>query len=987
MCGRMCLLVALAVAMSLGTAYGAVDPDIIGWWWFDEGGGTTAADSSGNGNNGTLMGGASWAPGYFRTALQLDGVDGYVEVPHDASLLVDDEATVMAWVNTPRLETTSGGGYQGIIGKGNGTARSYSLYTTPSNLHFSTGPANAYIGSSSSTGAIPTNEWVHVCGMIINDGHQYYVNGEDAGTFANGAVGPGAADTENLVIGRTQEGTGRSFEGLIDDVRIYRRGLTQEEVQRIMTGSDLTSTAAGNPLPGDAQQDVRRDVVLSWTPGEYAATHDVYFGTIADDVNNASRTNPMGVLVSQGQAASSYDPAGLLDIAQTYYWRIDEVNAPPSNTIFKGSLWSFTTEPLAYPIAGITATSNGLFDATAAPENTVNGSGLNENDEHSLAPAAMWLTKAPEDGSDLYIQYEFDNVYKLHELLVWNYNVQFELLLGFGVKDVTVEYSVDGEEWATLGDFVLAQATAKATYVANTTVNFDGVAARYVRLNINSGHSTMGQYGLSEVRFTYIPVQAREPQPSDGAANVDPGSVLAWRPGREAVSHEVYVGTNAEDLMLAGTAAQPTFTPADLVYGGTYYWQVVEVNPDEAISAWAGNVWSFSTSAYAVVDDMESYTDDIDAGEAIFDTWLDGWVNNTGSTVGYLQTPFAERTIVHGGRQAMPLFYENTGGATVAEAERRFETPQDWTARGLKSLSLYFYGTAGNTGQFYVKINNTKVPYDGDATDITRGAWQVWNIDLASVGATLSSVTSLTIGIDGAGATGTLYIDDVRLYPNVPEFVTPTEPGTESLVARYAFDGNANDGSGHGYNGTVQGSPTYVAGKDGQAIALDGVRQYVVVESVGITGAAPRTIAGWAKADTTSITAWANVFGFTGPTGNGGHFDIEAVGDSGTNATLGYYGLHRYGWEFNILPIDLEWHHLAASFDGTTVRWYGDGMLVGSDDVDNVNTPGPFHVGKRQDNEVFFPGAVDEVRVYSEALADGEIAWLAGKRVPMHKPF
>ncbi|MDY0357972.1 MAG: LamG domain-containing protein, partial [Sedimentisphaerales bacterium] len=236
-------------------------------------------------------------------------------------------------------------------------------------------------------------------------------------------------------------------------------------------------------------------------------------------------------------------------------------------------------------------------------------------------------------------------------------------------------------------------------------------------------------------------------------------------------------------------------------------------------------------------------------------------------------------------------------------------------------------------------------------------------------------------------ATGTLYIDDVRLYPNVPEFVTPTEPGTESLVARYAFDGNANDGSGHGYNGTVQGSPTYVAGKDGQAIALDGVRQYVVVESVGITGAAPRTIAGWAKADTTSITAWGNIFGFTGPTGNGGHFDIEAVGDSGTNATLGYYGLHRYGWEFNILPIDLEWHHLAASFDGTTVRWYGDGMLVGSDDVDNVNTPGPFHVGKRQDNEVFFPGAVDEVRVYSEALADGEIAWLAGKRVPMHKPF
>ena len=972
MCRRLYLLLTLVVALAVAsTATGAVDPDLVGWWWFDEAGGATAADSSGHGNNGTLMGGASWAPGYFRTALQLDGVDGYVTVPDSTTLRAYGDVTVMAWINTPVWETP-GQGYQGIIAKGN-SVRSYSLYTTSSGvMHFSTG--QPYVGTTSSA-TVPRNEWAHVCAMIVGGGHAYFLNGEPVGTGGSGAVGPGDRYPDPVLIGRTTEGVTRSFTGLIDDARIYMRGLTQAEIQTIMTGSDLFSTKAGNPIPGDGQTDVRRDAVLAWTAGVYAASHDVYLGTIAEDVNNAGRANPMGVLVSQGQTATTYDPEGLLAIGQTYYWRVDEVNAPPSNTIFKGSLWSFTAEPLAYPITGVIATTNGPVDPTAAPENTVNGSGLNAEDQHSIASADMWLTTAPA-GEALWIQYEFDKVYKLHEMLVWNYNVQFELLLGFGVKGVTVEYSENGADWTVLTETDLAQGTAKSTYVANTTIDFQGVPARYVRLTVNSGFSAMGQYGLSEVRFMFIPAQAREPQPGDGAADVTPETALGWRPGREATSHEVYFGTDPSALPMVGAAVAPTFAPADLVYGATYYWQIVEVNQAEAISSWAGDVWSFSTGSYAVVDDMESYTDDIDAGTTIFDTWADGWVNGTGSTVGYLNAPFAERTIVHGGRQAMPLFYDNSGGVTIAEAVRIFDQPQDWTARGLKALSLYFHGTAGNTGRLYLKINNTKVSYDGTDQDIARAFWQAWNVDLSGVS-----------GIDGTGAKGKLYIDDIRLYPRTPEFITPVAPDDANLVARYAFEGNANDSSGRGRNGTVNGSPTYVAGVDGQAIHLDGVRTYVAVGSVGITGAASRTIAGWAKADTTSITAWTNLFGFTGPGTNGQHFDIEAVGTSGTAATLGYYGLHRYGWEFDILPIDLEWHHLAATLDGTTVRWYGDGLPVGSDTVTNVNTPGVFHMGKRQDNENFFPGALDDVRVYDRALSDGEIASLAGRTVPIHKPF
>jgi hypothetical protein len=164
----------------------------------------------------------------------------------------------------------------------------------------------------------------------------------------------------------------------------------------------------------------------------------------------------------------------------------------------------------------------------------------------------------------------------------------------------------------------------------------------------------MGQYGLSEVRFMYIPAHAREPQPSDGAVDVEPSATLSWRPGREAASHQIYLGADPANLALAGTVEAASFQPDDLVFGHVYYWRVDEVNEAASPATWEGDLWSFTTQEYATIDDIEGYTDDIDAGQAVFQTWIDGWTNNTGSTTGYTDAPFAEKAIVHGGRQSMP---------------------------------------------------------------------------------------------------------------------------------------------------------------------------------------------------------------------------------------------------------------------------------------------------------------------------------------------
>ena len=527
---------------------------------------------------------------------------------------------------------------------------------------------------------------------------------------------------------------------------------------------------AANPSPADGHPDAVRQVTLSWDPGKLAVGHDVYLGTVFDDVNNASRSNPRGVLVSEGQDANTYDPVGLLEFSGTYYWRVDEIAA--DSTMTKGTVWQFDVEPVGYPIDG------NLIQATASssqggsgPENTINRSGLDAEREHSTASQDMWQTELGAAGP-AWIQYQFDRAYKLHELLVWNYNGDLEYLVGFGFREVTIEYSVDGETWTDLGNFTFTQGTSQLDYAANTTIDLGGALAQYVHLVAISSWGTSGGHGLSEVQFSYIPTWARDPSPASGAAGVGTDVVLTWRAGRDAASHDVYLNED-EQAVVTGTASVDTVTENQYVVSGLdlgvmYSWKINEVNETEPVTSWAGDVWHFTTQDSYVVEDFESYTDDEEAGEVIWQTWIDGYgVNDNGSQVGNDQLPYAERGIVYRGRQSMPLAYSNAGSATFSEATRTFDVPQDWTRGGAQVLVLYFYGLSDNTtGRLYLKINDTEVPYEGPASNLAEPSWTQWPIDLTT--RDVSNVTKLSIGVDGASASGRLYVDEIRLYRVAP---------------------------------------------------------------------------------------------------------------------------------------------------------------------------------------------------------------------------
>ncbi|MHC4165555.1 MAG: discoidin domain-containing protein [Planctomycetota bacterium] len=602
---------------------------------------------------------------------------------------------------------------------------------------------------------------------------------------------------------------------------------------------------ASNPIPEDEATDVLRDVVLSWTPGEYAPAvngHIVYLSEIFTDVNDG-----IGGIT---QSDDSYAPAQRLDFDKTYYWRVDEVNAPPDSTVHEGRVWSFTTEPIGYPIdaANITATASSASPGAFGPEKTIDGSGLDENDLHSVEATDMWLSG--EEPQGVWIQYELDKVYKLHEMWVWNSNQMFEAIFGFGLRDVAVEYSTDGVEWTALADVPeFAQASGTSDYAHSTTVEFGGAVAKYVKLTANSNWGgIVNQYSLSEVRFFHIPVNAREPSPNSGATDVDVNVTLGWRSGREAATHNVYLGTD-EQAVIDGTVAPVSLT--DAIYSSafdldsTYFWRIDEVNDAETPATWQGDVWDFTTQQFIVVEDFEPYND-IPAGEEgsnpVYLTWLDGFDNPSanGSTIGYTEMyqPSMETSIVYGdGKQSVPLFYNNTvaGYSEVSVNTDALAIGRDWTTGSPTTMTLRFYGDPNNavTEQLYVKIGGIRADYPGDPAELAQPGWSEWPIDLAGID--LSNVPTLAVGFERTGATGgsgVVFLDDIRLYRSgisdvsaipitVPngDFEEIYKPGSDTITA------DLSDGWTQGLGPDTpmdSGVATYSDGTTGDAVDIPG---------------------------------------------------------------------------------------------------------------------------------------------------------------------
>ena len=217
-----CLLFSLATY-----AVGIPDPSLVGYWPFDEKVGKKAEDVSGNGNDGKLIDEPKWVEGKFGSALEFGGDGSYVEVADDPSLDLTNVATVMAWFKlTDDLTNTSR-----MMSKNNSIFVIFD-FGNKSSLDFLVKPDNDFVESK--TVDWKQGDWYHFAGSFAKGKMNIYINGQLEGEKKN-AAGIAPSDLDLWIGADDWQMSASSFPGVIDEVRIYNKALTEGEIKKLMT--------------------------------------------------------------------------------------------------------------------------------------------------------------------------------------------------------------------------------------------------------------------------------------------------------------------------------------------------------------------------------------------------------------------------------------------------------------------------------------------------------------------------------------------------------------------------------------------------------------------------------------------------------------------------------------------------------------------------------------------------------------------------------
>jgi hypothetical protein len=232
----LCLLLTTLIfaAVYSPESVAAIDPEtVVGMWLFEEGGGDISKDSSGKGNDGKIAGPKKWKAGKFGQALEFNGVDVYVEVESNDTLVLE-ELTIVAWAN---LKNSKGTRWQSIMMKGQ-NPRNYLLTvdkdTQTLQLSITKGAPDAWGGPIGVGGPVITDEkWHHLAGVIGQQaGLAIYVDGQEVGkqAYAKPSLN---ADPARVRIGDGSAG-GHQADGLIDEVGLFSVPLEPGDIVTVM---------------------------------------------------------------------------------------------------------------------------------------------------------------------------------------------------------------------------------------------------------------------------------------------------------------------------------------------------------------------------------------------------------------------------------------------------------------------------------------------------------------------------------------------------------------------------------------------------------------------------------------------------------------------------------------------------------------------------------------------------------------------------------
>jgi hypothetical protein len=212
---------------------------LVGYWPFDEGSGTIARDYSGNGNDGTLCNGSTcgvqgptWTTGKVGGALSFDGIpdntDGdWVNAGPSPSTKLDGTVSIVAWA----YPYTPSGNWSYVLRRGFFVDEAYGIRLVSNALSIEYHNGTTFVSFSTDPGTLPYNTWVHIAVVrnLSNRTIRFYINGSLSKTVSY-SDNP-ATNSNQLGLGGHVGSAVQKFKGILDEIRIYNRALSDSEIK------------------------------------------------------------------------------------------------------------------------------------------------------------------------------------------------------------------------------------------------------------------------------------------------------------------------------------------------------------------------------------------------------------------------------------------------------------------------------------------------------------------------------------------------------------------------------------------------------------------------------------------------------------------------------------------------------------------------------------------------------------------------------------
>ena len=727
MCKKLIYFVSIVLVLNIaGNTMAQLDPASItdgNVYQFDNVG-TDVPDDSANSVTGNLIGSPQVVDGLKGKALQFNGVDDGVHIPDAATINLSTHTnhTVVAIFKCADVTKPE----KQVVYEEGGTTRGVTIYVHEGLVYAGGWNLSDYTPEWTGTfisAPVSSGAWYAVAAVLRDGGaaqeddkFEMWMDGVLIGKGPGGQlqsrsddIGIGIVQAQTKFHDGNVTGGATYFEGTIDEIWIINAALTQVELSGF---AGKVWPYSYGPTPTDGALNMDTWVSMSWTPGGFALSHDVYFGENFDDVNSGAEGTFQG-----NQATTDFIagfpgfvvPEGLVP-GTTYYWRVDEVNETEPNSPWKGSVWSF-----------------------------------------AIPPKTAYFPD-PADGDEAV-----------------SVNVQLSWTPGFGAK---LHHAYFGDNFDDVSNAAGALPLGDSTYTPGTLQMAKTYYWRIDEFDIIETHkgdiwsfTTEGAVGSStpangDVDVTQTPILTWTPGVFGASHEVYFGAdeaSLELKGSGNLGSESYETGQLEWNTTYYWRVDEANNANADSPWTGPL---------------WSFTTANFliidDMESYNDINEGEP------GSNRIYLTWIDGFDNPTtnGSVVGH---PFAEQTIVHGGLQSMPMAYDNTVGKSEATLTLTSNSDWTVKGVNTLTI-WFRGTSSNAAEQMYVALNDSAVVTNDNPDAALRTSWTQWNIDLqafADQGVNLANVNSITLGLGNrsnpvAGGSGMMYFDDIRLYPPAP---------------------------------------------------------------------------------------------------------------------------------------------------------------------------------------------------------------------------